>query len=312
MGSLLLSLSFLACDRTGESFVPAPDPDYAFVQDLGEFRVVTAEEMDATEDWSTVSEAARAEDDEGRKGVHYGGVGAPQNLAYYGGATFQFLGTGGDVCVVMDPEAVSWMQAQSPTASSSAYLYEDVFQDDSDLDLSVGLTAYYTGSPGVEMGNFELLYSDAAGVDHSLQFNECIQSGFNNGEAVHPGRAWVESCTIDTNGKQGVSYTGVIDTFMLPVDDSVANFAVAVFDGPCGDYSVDECLFPREYSGGLDEKPADDCEDPDGMWTFGCLEEAYCKSPKRLNEYCEQHFDDEGFICVDNGIRPPRDQEEEE
>lgn len=308
MGPFLLFLSFAACDRTGESFVPTPNPDYPFVQDLGEFRVITEDEIAATEDWTPDSEAARAEDDEGRKGVHYGGLGAPENLAYYGGATFQFLGTGGDVCVVMDPEAVYWIQARSPDAGTGDYLYKDVFEDDADLDLNVGLTAYYTGSPGVEMGNFELLYSDAGGVDHSLEFNECIQGGFQ-GDSVHAGRASVESCTIDTAGKEGISYTGVIDTFLLPIDDSVAHFAVAVFEGSCGDFGVDECLLPREFSGGLTEETAEDCEDDELSWTFACLEEAYCKSEKRLNEYCEQHFEDDGTICVDNGLHPPKDEE---
>ena len=305
-----LLLSLVACDHDGTAYIPQPNADYPFIQDLGEFRVISEEEYGA-DGYTPDSDAARAEDEEGRKGVHYGGLGAPTNLAYYGGATFQFKGTGGSVCVVMDPESVFWNQARAPDADSTKYVYQDLYEDDGDLDLNVGLTAYYTGSPGVEMGDFELLYTDGAGVDHSLAYNECHQAGYY-GDDVHPGRATVESCSINTSGKEGISYTGVIDTFMLPIDDNVTHFAVAVFDGACGNFTVDECLLPREFGPAFDEDTEVDCDDPDQAWTYTCLEEKYCKTTKKFNEYCEAHFDDEGSPCIDNGLHPPKDAEQDQ
>jgi hypothetical protein len=40
------------------------------------------------------------------------------------------------------------------------------------------------------------------------------------------------------------------------------------------------------------------------------LEEKYCKTAKRLNEYCEMHFGEENSACIDNGVHPPKDEEE--
>ncbi len=313
MSSVFLLLA-VGCDHYGQLFVPAPNPDYPFIQDLGERRVVPASEY-GEDGWSPLSDEAQADDAAGLAGVHYGGLGAPEDPAFYGGATFTFTGTGGDVCIVLDPESVYWIQAWSPQADVNSYRYEDEFADDGDVDLNVGLTAYYTGSPGVSMGDFKLPYTDEAGVEHSLEFNECYQAGYQ-GDSVHAGRAAVEACTIDTFGRTGVSFTAVLNTFMLPIDDSVVHFAVGVYEGSCSDLAgqraIDECFYPEEFGPTQESTDNDvsDCDDEDEVWSYACLEQQYCAKGRDLNEYCEQHFDDGDSPCIDNGVHPPEDDSE--
>lgn len=322
MLAILLTL-LTGCDREGGLYAPQPNPDYPFLQDLGEFRVISEAEQEAHlmgtafQSWAP---ELREVDEAGRKGVHYGGLGAPEDASYYGGATFTFTGTGGDICLVMDPEAVFWNQAQAGDVDpTSAYLYVDAVAPDGDLDMDAGLTAYYTGSPGVEMGGFATVYTDAGGVDHTIEASECVQIGSQNNPA-HSGRATVEYCTVKTEGRVGVSFTGVLDTFLLPVDDGVVHYAVGVFEGNCSRMpaavdGVTDCLLSREADGALDipdEEATDEyCDDPNNPWNFACLEKKFCENRvKRLNTYCEDHFTDDNAPCVDNGLHPPLDDAE--
>jgi hypothetical protein len=322
MLSGLLLLLAGGCDREGGYYVAEPNPDYPFLQDLGEFRVVTGEDQ------------AGAFDEEGRfigydesltgsedtlPGVHYGGLGAPEDPSYYGGATFTFAGTGGSVCVVVDPELVFWNQAQSPSATTSEFLYVDNTEDDGDIDLDVGLSAYYTGSPGVEMGDFELVYTDDGGVDHELSYSLCSQAGSQTFSGAHAGRSTVEYCTVDTSGLQGVQLTAVLNTFLLPLTDGVAHYAAGVFEGACtglvaAPKGIDECFLSREAGGARDipaeEQAEDYCNDPDNAWNEACLEDVFCSTTKKLNAYCEDHFEDENAPCIDNGVHPPADDAE--
>jgi len=266
-------------------------------------------------------EALLALDDQGRPGVWYYGLGAPEDPSYYGGATFTFAGTGGNVCVVVDPEAVFWNQAQSPAADTSKYLYVDNTADDGDIDLDVGLSAYYSGSPGVEMGDFEIVYTDAGGVDHSLSYSQCAQAGSVALSGAHSGRSTVEYCTVNTSGLEGVALTAILNTFLLPLDDGVVHYAAGVFEGSCTNLDaapdgIDECFLGREAFGArdipADESDEDYCNDPDNEWNFACLEAKFCESAKKFNRYCEDHFDDENAPCIDNGVHPPVDDAENE
>ncbi|MSQ00843.1 MAG: hypothetical protein EXR71_02995 [Myxococcales bacterium] len=319
LSTLILLLP--GCDRDGGAFIPVPNPDYPFIQELGEFRVIPVDEQEANvvdrKSFISWGEDLRAEDDAGRKGIHYGGIGAPEDPSYFGGATFTFLGTGGDVCLVMDPETVFWNQALAGDVTTSQYLYVDAVTDDADLDLDAGLSAYYNGSPGLEMGEFEIIYTDAGGADHGLPASECIQLGSQKTPA-HAGRSTVEYCTIDTSGRVGVEFTAVLDTFLLPLDDGVINYAVAAFEGSCGELTaaprgIDECVLSREGGGALDtpedRTTTEYCENPDNPWNDVCLEAAFCSKVKDLNQYCVDHFTDDDAPCSDNGVHPPADDE---
>jgi hypothetical protein len=319
----LLLLLIGGCDREGGYYVAAPNPEYPFLQDLGEFRVVSTQEQagafGADNKFVAYDPTLLEEDDLGRPGVWYGGLGAPEDPSYYGGASFTFKGTGGSVCVVVDPELVFWNQALSPSADTSKFLYVDNTADDGDIDLDVGLSAYYTGSPGVEMGNFELVYTDDGGVDHELSYSQCNQAGSVTTTGAHSGRSTVEYCTVNTSGLEGVSMTGVLNTFLLPLNDGVVHYAAGVFEGSCSGLvaapkGIDECFLSRESDGARDipaEQYTDDyCDDPDNLWNAACLEDRFCNTTKRLNKYCEEHFDDPDAPCIDNGVHPPADDAE--
>lgn len=283
LGALLVMSGLVSgCSNTRDLFRPVVT-DAPFVDDIGELRVIDADEFGAAEPLD-IPDA-----------LHFGQLGASENPGIYGGATFQFRGTGRDVCVVVDPEAMFWAKEISTQGSQAQYEYEDVFTDDGDLDLSVGLTAYYTGSPGTEIGDFNAVYDDPSGVSHELAFNECIQSGYGGASPVHAGRATVEYCQIDTSLHEGILYTAVLETFSLPIDDSKLAFGTMVLDGPCSDlpwtdangaeqFGGSECVIPNEVGNadpinGLPE---------DKTW-FPELESALCTGKIKVNNFCKDH-----------------------
>jgi len=274
--SLLLILGLVGCDSSGFEFRPK-NTGVPAVVDLGEFPVVSPDEVPGDGITAGVLDGM----------VHYGELGAP-DPGVTGGATFTFAGTGGPVCVVLDPEAVYWTKLESPQADrTSGFAYDDNVQDDADVDLQAGLSAYYTGSPGVEIGDFEAIYTDQMGQDHEIVFNECLQTGYSNTPNVHGGRGTVEYCEIDTDQRGGVAFTVVVKTFMVPIDDSIANYAVGVFDGPCQALAPEECFFRDEYTLG---------ESSD---YFSELEDAFCGNARKLNNYCEDHLEDDNPPCLD-------------
>ena len=99
----------------------------------------------------------------------------PEPGAALGGVTFNFLGTGGPVCVFVDPETAAWNNsvAAEQDEVQRAWSYPDNPFDDGDLDVFVGLSAYYNGSPGVAMGDFRVTYSDSLGNEVPIELSEC-------------------------------------------------------------------------------------------------------------------------------------------
>lgn len=300
-GAMLMVVVLSGCDNTGFQFRAALT-DAAGVQDLGELRVISVEEYSDPEfDPRNIPDA-----------VVYGGLGVTENPGQIGGATFRFAGTGDHVCVMVDPESVFWNTPLVQDSAAGGFKYEDNYTDDADFDLSVGLTAYYTGSPGVEIGDFVATYTDGAGEDHSLEFNECKQDvGYSGDLDVHAGRGTVEHCPVVTHERQNISYTGLLRTFALPIDDSIGNFAVGVFELPhdnetmrppdCSKLKIrgavglggSECAFPDERSGGI------------GGDGFSELEAAFCEErpEKSVNQYCEDHFGDDEPLCFEVGTQ---------
>lgn len=287
MKSLLLlaplALALVGCDHTGNEYRPQVT-DVPSIVDLGELEVIPADVW-ADEAFDITQYAT------------YTQLGADENPGKQGGATFEFAGTGGAVCVVMDPEAIYWNVAKGVDATR-AYKYEDNYSDDADLDMDIGLTAYYSGSPGVEIGDFNAIYSDPAGQDHTLEFNECLQPGAYQ-PYVHSGRGTFESCEINTDERAGIMFTGVVKTFALPIEDSIANYAVAAFELPasagrsgCGALKLgpqriplSECTLPSEANLG------------EGGDDFSEVETAFCDGPGAVNDYCEAHLGDENPRC---------------
>ena len=94
--------------------------------------------------------------------VIFGEIG-PTGTAELGGATFEFEGTDGSVCVWVDSELVHWNQSVSPSDQVPEWSQPDNPFDDGDLELSGGLSVYYTGTPGEQIGDFQVRYEDSLG-----------------------------------------------------------------------------------------------------------------------------------------------------
>jgi hypothetical protein len=265
---LILSM-MMACNRDSRDFwVKSSDVDA--VVDLGVLDPIPGDVVGDHPDGSLA----------GVDGVHYEQLGAPPDPSQRGGATLEFVGTGGKMCVLADPETVFWNQDISKTASN--YVYQDDLQDDGDLDMSGGLSAYYTGSPGVAVGDFRLPYTDPLGQDHEIDFNEC------NKTANPAGRGTLEYCEIDTSNRKGISFTMLLKTFSLPIDDGVLSYGVAVLDSACSPdgtpFRKTECTIPYEADDGS----------ADG--SHAGLEDAFCSG--KIDDYCAQHLDDKDPPCT--------------
>lgn len=325
MFSASLFLTLIACDRTGLPLRPQVS-DAPFLDDLGVLEVLPSSEWgvfdpiyNSSGELSSCESTFNGRDNEK---VLYPELGIPTDPSIIGGAVASFIGTGGRVCVVVDPEAVSWQQNLSLDSTAKGRYYADRATDDADLDIAVGLSAYYTGSPGVSLGDFVAIYTDEVGGEHELPFQECFPGGFE----YHAGRGVAEYCTIDTDEREGVPYTVQIKNFSVPIDDSVTSYAVGVFEGSCDDVIsgayLDETV-PEENFCGLAFGVGSECalegegtkEDDDGA--FLELEEAYCSArDNTLYKYCEDHLEDENPPCNlgywENHPQPVTDEEEEE
>jgi len=280
---MIALLSLVACADRAADFRPEIT-DVDAVVDVGLIETIPAEVWQDAGFTGTEAE-----------GVVYERLGAPENAGSYGGATVSFLGTGGRVCVVADPEAVFWnISVDADAEGGRRYQYLDNLEDDGDVDLSVGLTAYYTGSPGVEMGDFNAVYDDPAGREHTIAFNECVQVGRFGDLSVHSGRATVEFCEIDTDQRFGIPYTIVLRTFALPHDDSILSYGVAVFEGSCEDLAPSECTLRDEVSRAEAEGAT-----PAGKEWFPELEDRLCLGIPKVNDFCETAVAEGLGACVD-------------
>ena len=280
----VLLLALLGCDHTGFGFRPEVT-DAPSVNDLGE--IIPAN----VDDWINASRDPA----QFPESIIYSEVGADANPGKQTGATAHFTGTGGNLCLVVDPEAVFWSRSMA-SSGGGRYQYDDDYTDDGDIDMDAGLTAFYTGSPGVEMGDFEATYTDESGADHEIEFNVCTQTGYGGATGVHAGRASPESCLVNTDQEAGIEFTIALRTFSLPINDSRLAFAVGVFDvgtSKCDDVfskgDDQECLFRNESGLGADNDRTD-------------VEDAYCQGTAALNTYCADHLDDHG---ADGTSAPP-------
>jgi hypothetical protein len=217
---------------------------------------------------------------------YFGQLGRAPDLTQ-GGATFTFIGTGDDVCVIVDPETVFWNQSIAPSNRQDQFAYPDYFDDDGDLDLYGGMSSYYTGSPGVEIGDFKGFYTDSKGELIEIEYGECNQNGYNGVDGAHAGRGTTEFCTIDTDQQEGVEFTVVMETWSVPLNDGVLSFGVTVMNERCPRVDTSEC-FIRNESLNSDGSPVS-CTDK--------LESAQCSA--QLASFCcanPEMCGDENFV----------------
>ncbi|MEZ4318202.1 MAG: hypothetical protein R3F61_11885 [Myxococcota bacterium] len=161
----------------------------------------------------------------------------PTGDANPSGLTLNFEGTGGSVCIFTDPELIYWNQAVSTQggAATARWRFPDNPYDDGDIDLTAGLSVYYTGTEGEEIGNFAVQYQDSLGNTVPINLVSCtitanVLGGFN--PTAHSGRGAVEYCTI-ANTQPGVSYTVALEVFSLPPDDNRLSIGLLLADGNC-------------------------------------------------------------------------------
>jgi hypothetical protein len=262
---LILSITAIAaCDRSGAYLVPQPTEGVEPVLELGELPVLTEAEWDDASTRYTV--------------ITYADIGAPLP-GDASGATYTFLGTGDKICIVMDPESVFWNPSVATNGASETYSYPDNYLDDGDLDMSAGFSANYTGSPGIELGDFYGLYTDSLGNTVEIEYNLCENVDYYGDSPAYAGKAGTEYCEIDTDGREGIEYTVLLKTFSLPIDDSILSFATAVYDGSCR--NIDECTLRYESRDVWVEGDTVMGSMRDG---FDELEQAYCDND--MFNYC--------------------------
>lgn len=132
-----------------------------------------------------------------------------------GGFTGTFVGAGGPMCVIMDPENV----------------WDGTYGDDGDVDLYVGRAADYTGQPGLHIGDFIGEWIDDLGVAHPLDQNLCVQIDIFGGSGANAGLATPEYCTVNTD--LGTRYIVLGRTWSAPLNDDVITVGVRVDNGAC-------------------------------------------------------------------------------
>lgn len=209
--SLAVALaSSSACDYQGDFLFPGELADTPGVIDFG-----VVEPIDKA-DWLD--------------GALFGEVG-PAAVGTQGGATVRFMGTGGAVCVWVDPEAVTWNTAVGASGNGSLAFPDNVF-DDGDLDLSVGQAVYYNGMLEETVGDFQVGYQDELGNTIEIELNECVMFDRFGDAGGHAGRANAEFCSI-TNTIPNVEYIAALATWNTPLDDDRLSFGVLVVDGDC-------------------------------------------------------------------------------
>lgn len=298
---MLFLLSIFACDRSGDEYVPKSVDGYDGIAVLGELTPMDRDDLG--------SESTRRDE------VVYSTLTLPRD-ELFGGATATFVGDGGTYCVVVDPEAVTWNQSVDFETPNEVYARPDNTSDDGDLDMSVGLSSNYTGTPGLKMGNFEQAYEDSLGAQVTVNTNECALVGFQGQLGAHAGRATPEFCEVDTTLHPGREYTIALDTWSLPLDDDLLSFGLVVIEGSCegvqqgANVSDWECVIPGE-SCPPEEADADNCNGRET--SFAAMEFAYCNqlqsvfcgcalNPSADNPACNTCEGNVGFALDDDQL----------
>jgi hypothetical protein len=292
MSSLPILASLIGCDRSGLDKVPQPNDTYPAVSEIGQLEVMTAAQYNAmagegsgASTWCNDTSAGVGREVVGDRDqeaelplCYYGQVGLTEIGGDLGGATFTFEGTGGDICLVVDPETVFWNQSVAADNARTNYSYPDLEEDDGDIDMFAGLSAYYTGSPGVEIGDFTGFYTDSLGNQIEIEYGLCTQVGAQGQDDSHAGRATPEYCNIDTSNYVGVEFTVVLETFSVPLDDGLLSFGVMAREGSCS--GITECSMLGESLN--DDGSVRDCTPQ--------LEAAFC-GQQTLESFCCVHPD---------------------
>lgn len=258
----------------------------------------------------------------------YAELGAPSTTAY-GGVTFEFIGTGGEVCIWVDPEVAYWSQAVAPQPDEAdrKWAYPDNPFDDGDLDLFAGQSVYYTGSPGEAIGDFVVAYKDSLGNEIPISLAACPNQVGLQGEPAAAGRGTPEFCSIPLTDA-GLSYTVLLRTWSTPLDDDRLSFGVLLVEGSCtemrsrlgaGSDQQNECVIRGEALTPVEIKNPENNTAPvyygfdeveaDGRIWGGSMafEDAFC-SLDPMRRFCTRELDEveqDGRRCQREVVTDP-------
>ncbi len=246
---------------------------------------------------------------------------APPQTTDYGGATFEFTGTGGQVCIWVDPEVAWWNQSVSanPSEEGREWTYPDNGFDDGDIELFAGLSVYYTGSPS-KIGDFVVAYEDSLHNGVPISLAACPNTVGLIGDPASAGKGMAEYCTLDTSDGEGISYTVLLRTFSTPLDDDRLAFGLIIANGTCealrtlggaADPQSDECVIQGEAlrpdplpgaKDGSDYQPYYGYEQAaEHTWPYSIeFEQTFCDSDTRMGRFCNQEADrleEAGKMC---------------
>jgi hypothetical protein len=187
----------------------------------------------------------------------------------HSGATATFTGTGGRVCLIIDPQSVwrddRWID-ESGSEQINPFMVDHPY-DDGDVDLQAGLAAFYTGTPGEKMGDFINSFPDENGVERRIDLNNCLLEDRFGIVGAAAGRGTPEWCAFDTEADR--QYRIAITVFSVPTDDDELKYAFEIRDGDCPTF-VSECTLRGDY---------DDHENTDLPNDFDNVEDMYCRGP---------------------------------
>ena len=172
----MISFIFLSqlagCDRNAKELVPQPSDKFPGIIEIGELEVVDPDTLNLLLDKQqgtmpyitpNLDSAGQALYDElypeGTPKPYYYGQLGQADVGKQGGATFTFTGTGDELCLIVDPETVFWSRSIAQDLELE-FAYPDFYNDDGDVDLFAGMSSYYTGSPGIDIGDFTGYYTD--------------------------------------------------------------------------------------------------------------------------------------------------------
>jgi hypothetical protein len=237
----------------------------------------------------------------------YAEIGAPQT-SDDGGLTVDFIGTGGPICIWVDPETAYWTPAigQQLDQTARKYSYPDNVFDDGDIDIFAGLSVYYTGSPGTKIGDFVVDYEDSLGNPVPISLAACpnIPAQFDGQQFA--GRGAPEYCTIPATDL-GISYTILLRTWSTPLDDDRLSFGFLLANGSCNDIRGlngpatnlnDECVIQGESLTPVGEEAGpfygfDEVNDAGRIWSKSVeLEETFCNPDTLMRRFCNQEVED--------------------
>ena len=299
----LAAVALAGCDREGTDLLP-DNSKFPSVVTIGELRLMNFEDYwnfrvsSDPQEW-----CADSADDNGYQSCYYGQLGMPE-AGIRGGSSYTFTiptvvaPEGSDnagevqelesVCVMVDPETVFWNHSVAQLERETKPLYADFHDDDGDLDLFVGMSSYYTGSPGVELGDFKGYYTDSLGRTISIEYGECVQRGQTLGEH-HSGRGHLEYCEINVEGRTGIQFTVVMESFSVPLNDGALGYGTLVYAGSCSDIVTS----PREELVIPEESMVPEPSDEPNFATMACTKELELAVGADVQQ---------GFCCVHPGL----------